>query len=107
MFGARDAILTARWLYDSGNVSGIALPDSISHAQALFYTKYPVDEYMESVQWKVFPDRYLAAKSFGPFVWDADEFDESMIHIIKAEQVVDYEEHGFVIMQFDDAYLAY
>lgn len=106
---ARQVIDDARSLYDEGSVDGIVVTDKLSHAQVLFYTKYPVYDYMGSASWQEYPSRYLAAKSFGPFSFigqDEESYDTSKAYIVGEEEALKLGAMGFSLVQYDNLYLA-
>lgn len=114
MAGARDAIIAAENLFVEKNADKIYVCDGISHANMLFYTKYPVTEYIDTVEWKEYPDRYLSAKSFGRYYWYEEDLEDtdnvllnrSAIYIVN-EDSLDIFDDSWEIVRYNNAYVAY
>ena len=74
--------------YAMKNSENIYITSGVSYSKVLYYSQYPVDEYMETVEYTNYPSAYLSAYSFGPFQFYTD--------------CVDTETSGAYILHVDD-----
>lgn len=91
----------------SDNNEIIYVEPSFYHSKILFYSKMPTDRYVETVQYRNYPDAYLKTKSFGEFVFDNSEPYEGKIYIINNEQTEKYQNAGFEIKRFGTTAVVY
>lgn len=93
-------------LYEEKEINTIRISNQIRHPQVLFYTKYPVDLYRETVEWKNYPDKWVEAERIGYFVWDTNILDNS-IYVLTKNEIEKFKEAGYNIKQFETCYTAY
>ena len=106
--GTEEAISKALELFETGEYDAICLTEELRHPRVLFYTQWPVDEYIESVTWQNYPDRYLKAASFGPFCWeDIQESKEQYIYIIEQSEMEFFKAEGWNLEEYDYMIVAY
>lgn len=125
MSGAGDAIHQAVSLREELKADKIFVSDSLSHALVLFYTEYPVQDFIDTVTWKVYPDRYMAAKSLGEYVWvfDDDYIEgnvnllqnqndgiaqfTNVVYILNDEELEQFDPEQWDIEKYDNTYVVY
>lgn len=111
--GSGEAIEDALSMVETGEYRKICLEEEIRHARVLFYTKYDPNEYMSSVKWANYPDKYLVSESFGPFVWEdvyKNGAKDDYIYILRLyrDQYPDFfPDNGFEVKQYGSVWMAY
>lgn len=108
--GARQAIDAAEELFETGEYVSICPTAELRHSRVLFYTKYPLDEYIEEVIWSNYPDKFLNTKAFGNFEWDdekEDAFNKDKIYLLEFSEVDEYIENGWNVDLYDYVGVAY
>lgn len=108
--GARQAIDAAEELFETGQYKSICPTEELRHSRVLFYTKFPLDVYLQEVQWSNYPDKFLKTKSFGNFVWDdgkEDAFNKDKIYILQFSEIDAYIEAGWNVDIYDCVGVAY
>lgn len=107
--GADEALQYADMLYQSGDYEVIHVTGQLRHSQVLLYTQYSTDRYIEEVEWKNYPDKYLVAKSFGNYYWDDEEeaLQETGIYVIRKAEAEVFDEAGYMIEPFGYCAVAY
>ncbi len=81
----------------------ICVPNALRHSQVLFYTAWSLDNYLETVEWQNYPNKYLKTSSFGDFIWQTEEeaesgreeLNEDMVYVILADWAEDFEKRGW------------
>lgn len=106
LVGSKEALEYAIELYEEKEINTIRISNQIRHPQVLFYTKYPVDLYRETVEWKNYPDKWVEAERIGYFVWDTNILDNS-IYVLTKNEIEKFKEAGYNIKQFETCYTAY
>lgn len=108
LYGTRDAVNEALQRVDNGDADRIVVSDSYSHANILFYSKYEADEYLDTVRWKKYPDRYMSAKSFGIFSWEElDAIDDNTVYIVTEDDIDVFDNDMWEVVRYDYSYVAY
>lgn len=78
------------------------------YPKILFYSKIPVTEYLNTVEYVNYPSEFLSLYSCGQFYFGIpEEISEGQICIIPSEDADIYGEKGWKIMQFGCAAVAY
>ncbi len=109
--GADSALENALLMKEQG-YDKISLPNVLRHPAVLFHTQWPLDNYLETVEWQEYPARWLKTKSFGDFVWRLDEetidaFDANTVYVITLEEEKLFKDAGFKTELFDYCGIAY
>lgn len=109
--GAGEALEKALALKESG-YEKVSLPGALRHPAVLFYTEWPLDNYMETVEWQEYPARWLSAESFGCFVWRTDETDiqsveKDTVYVITADEKEEFEAAGYTVEMTEYCGVAY
>lgn len=108
--GARQAIDAAEKMFESGKYESICPTAELRHSRVLFYTSFPLDEYLKDVLWNNYPNKFLNTKAFGNFVWDdekEDAFNTDKIYILQLSEVDAYVEAGWKVDIYDYVGVAY
>lgn len=107
--GAGQALACADKFYETKKYDAIHVTAQLRHSHVLFYTQYPTDRYIEEVQWKNYPNKYLVARSFGNYYWDDEEevLDERGVYVIVREEFEEFEHAGYEILPFSYCGVAY
>lgn len=104
--GADQAVEAALALRDEGRGETIMVPNVLRHSQILFFTKWPLDNYLETVQWQEYPARWLKADSFGCFIWIREEetgtmkLYEDRIYLITEDETERFEKAGWCVEKY-------
>lgn len=104
-FGLEDAMAEA--ILHDGN---ICISPDILHSRILFYSKEPVTEYLETVQYLNYPSAYLHTASFGRylFVFDSSTPDKSMTFILdQSFDLTPFKDAGFTLLNYNNYTVAY
>ena len=104
--GAKEALAYAAAISEESAGDVIHVTGRLRHSQVLFYSEYPADSYMETVEWKNYPSGWLEAGHFGDFWWDTDVRTDG-IYVICSDEIADYENDGYQITQFDACAVAF
>lgn len=105
--GADKAIERALQLKDERGKEIIMVPNVLRHSQILFYTKWPLDNYLETVQWQEYPARWLKTDSFGCFEWireeetGENELENDKIYLLTVEEKEWFVEKGWHVEMYD------
>lgn len=105
--GAKEALTYAEAIKEESCSDVIHVTGRLRHPQVLFYLEYPTNLYIETVEWKNYPAGWLIAERFGDFRWDTDEGYKEGVYIICADEIIDYENAGYDITQFDACAVAF
>lgn len=99
--GARKALEYAGTLYETGAYGEqIYISGPLRHSQVLFYTQFPTDEYIESVEQNISENGTYDVKGFGCFAWgDSPEY--GSIRVIPADETDMYTGSGYEVRIFD------
>lgn len=75
--------------YAMENSEDIYVHSNISYAKVMYYSQFPVDNYMETVTYVNYPSMYLSVDSFGPFRFFIDYVDtgERGAYILPADSI--------------------
>jgi len=101
--GADQAVEAALSLREEGKAETIMVPNVLRHSQILFFTKWPLDDYLETVQWQEYPARWLKTESFGCFKWIREEetgtmeLVEDRIYLITEDEKERFEKAGWCV----------
>lgn len=106
MAGAKEALEYAVQIEKEHSDGVIHVTERLRHPQVLFYLEYPADLYMETVEWKNYPARWLEAMHFGKFWWDTEGMEDG-IYVICHDEITDFENAGYQITQFDTCAVAF
>lgn len=109
--GAGDAIQEACKLRGDNSDIKISVTKGIRHSVLLFYTQWPTDDYINTVKWQSYPERWLSASEFGCFEWRTDstppnQYDINTIYILANEEHTGLDEN-WNIKYFDQYAVAY
>lgn len=112
--GAEQALDRALELQAEG-YEKICVPNALRHSQVLFYTEWPLDNYLETLEWQNYPSKYLKTASFADFVWQTEEeaengrteLYEDMVYIILADEAEVFEEKGWTVEVYEYMGVAY
>ena len=99
--GADDALEYAVSLKETSEKNIIRITGRLRHPQVLFYQEYPTDEFIETVEWRNYPAKWISAKQFGYFLWDVDTLNYDDIYIICEDEIDRFKENGFTIRNYD------
>lgn len=104
--GAKEAIEYALTVVKEDE--DIYVVNAIRHSQVLFYTQYPVNDYIESVEWTMEAGaREVYVQRFDKFCWDWNmESIDAGVYIILAEDIEKYKEQGYSITRFQSCAVA-
>lgn len=77
--------------YAMDNSEDIYVNSGVSYSKVLYYSQYPVDEYMETVEYVNYPSAYLSVSSFGKFHFYTDYVDtqKSGAYILHVNDISD------------------
>ena len=91
--------------------SKIYITPSASHSRIMFYSKIPVDEYIDTVVYNNYPSAFMSAGSFGRFCMDFDLYnnlDTAGVYILDTGVDTGYlVQSGFKVNQFGYYIVAY
>jgi len=82
----------------------IYISRGVTQARILFYTKEPVQEYIDTVEYYVYPSAYLEARSFGRYCFDFDAAhpDPAVTYVLNQNtDLTPYRQAGFTIHTYD------
>lgn len=101
--GAQDALAYADELHETGLYGdNIYISGPLRHSQVLFYTQFPTDEYIATVEQSISENGTYNVKGFGYFWWgDLTEYGNQNIYLIPLEQVDVYAGSGYKVQIFD------
>lgn len=105
--GSREAIEKAMILYEKEEYEAICITEELRHSRILFYTQYPLAEYLENVIWQNYPDKFLRTKSFGPFVWGIETLNDECVYIVEESELSPFLEEGWIIEKYGYMRLVY
>lgn len=111
--GADKAVEEALKIREQEGYEKIRVPNTLRHSQILFFTRWPLENYIETVQWQEYPARWLKTDSFGCFVWEKEDnqgngcLDEKMIYLITKEEKEQFEEEEWHVEMYDYVGVAY
>lgn len=98
--GAGEALEYACELYETGAYGNkIRILGSLRHSQVLFYTQFPTDDYIETVDADVVENGTYNVKGFGCFTWE-DSPEEGKLYVIPADNVSTYTNSGYETEMF-------
>lgn len=125
MRGADKALDYALELYDEKNhdadESYISVTPGLRHANILFYTASSPYDFINTVTWQNYPNKYLNTASFGPYIWedyrneqveDEDQQDNvytlnpNNIYVIETEEAGQFINQGYRVTYFQDTAVA-
>ncbi len=106
MDGAKEALEYAIEIEKEHTSGIIHVTRKLRHPQVLFYLKYPTDLYMETVEWRNYPARWLEAEHFGKFWWNTEDMTNG-IYVISGDEIAIFENAGYQITQFDACAVAF
>ena len=125
MRGADKALDYALNLYqEKDGQSHISVTPGLRHANVLFYTASSPYDFIDTVTWQNYPDKYLNTASFGPYIWedyrnehieieDEEEQPEPLytlnpdnIYIIEKEETDQFIIQGYDVTYFQDTAVA-
>lgn len=69
----------------AGDEQNISVDYSFSYAKILFYSRLPVTEYRDTVQYVNYPSEYILLRSCGQFCFGISEAVKGQIYIIPAD----------------------
>lgn len=77
--------------YAMENSEDIYINSNVSYSKVLYYSRYPVEEYIETVEYANYPSAYLAVYAFGPFHFYTDYVDaeKSGAYILHVNDISD------------------
>ncbi len=99
----------------------ISVTPGLRHANILFYTASSPYDFIDTVTWQNYPDKYLNTASFGPYIWedyrnekveDEDQHDNiytlnpDNIYIIETEEADQFINQGYQVTYFQDTAVA-
>lgn len=112
--GADKAIEQALRLKTERGIETIVVPNVLRHSQVLFFTKWPLENYLETVQWQEYPARWLKADSFGCFEWireeeqfEGSELEKDKIYLLILEEKERFTNEGWHVEMYDYVGTAY
>lgn len=82
----------------------VCISRGTTQARILFYTRIPVQEYIDTVEYYMYPHPYLEASSFGrySFEFDAAQPDPSVTYVLnQSVDLTPYEQAGFTLHTYD------
>ncbi len=103
--GLEDAVHYAMNL--AGDDQEISVDFSFSYTKILFYSKLPVTEYLDTVQYANYPSAFLTLRSCGPFRFGVSEAVPGQICIIPSNCSEAFRAEGWQVEQFGHAAVAY
>lgn len=104
--GAGEALEYAEEIYKTGEYGGkIYIAGPLRHSQVLFHTQFPTDEYIETVEYNDVVNGVYDVKGFGNFEWGKSA-DYRGIHVISADEALEYADLGYDIKMFDKCAVA-
>lgn len=105
--GAKEALEYAGVLYGTGGYGNrIYITGPLRHSQVLFYTQFPTDEYIASVEQELLENGTYHVRGFGYFTWGEPlGYGSGNICVIPAEEAEKYTDAGYDVHIFD-AYAA-
>lgn len=99
--GAGEALGYADELYRTGTYGEkIYISGPLRHSQVLFYTQFPTENYIESVEQSVAENGNYNVKGFGHYVWETPQKYES-ICVVPAGEKDAYISLGYEVEVFD------
>lgn len=105
-YGLEDAMAAA----DKTGCDKVYITSSVSQARVMFYSKIPVDEYIDTVVYNNYPGAFVGTDSFGKFCMNFDVYgsvDENGAYVLDDYNAVDYLKNiGFEVEQFGNYYMA-
>ena len=104
--GADEALTYASKIKNQENKEWICIAQALRHPLVLFYTQYPTDEFIETVEWQNYPAKILSAESFGDFKWDVD-MEEDNVYVISSRDASKYKDMGYEVALFEACAVAY
>lgn len=107
--GVDEAIEVSVDMLDDG-YEAICATNELRHARVLFYTAWPLDDYLETVTWQNYPDKFLKTASFGCFVWEDyynEPLNEQYIYIVQDNEEEWFEQQGWTVDSYGYVGVAY
>lgn len=104
-YGLEDAMTEA-----TSHEGPIYISPGVYHSRIMFYSKEPVTEYLETVQYAVYPSAFLNAVSFGRFSFDFDAAvpDKNVTYILnRSVDLTPYQNAGFTLLDFANYTVAF
>lgn len=100
--GAGEALAYADELYETGLYGdNIYISGPLRHSQVLFYTQFPTDEYIDTVDQNISDNGTYNVKGFGCFAWgDLTEYGSHNICVIPSEQAQVYTSSNYKVQIF-------
>lgn len=103
--GLEDAIDYAVELADGGQ--SIVVDYSFNYPKVLFYSRLPVTEYRDTVEYVNYPSEFLLLKSCGPFQFGIPEtLSDNQIYIVPPSTSEKFLAEGFQVKEFKNAAVA-
>lgn len=103
--GLGDAVNYAMAL--AGDNQAISVDFSFAYPKIMFYSRIPVTEYQDTVQYANYPSDFLDVNSCGQFRFGVSEAVPGQICIIPSDAVDAFLTEGWQVEQFDYAAVAY
>lgn len=98
--GLGDAVEYADSIAKDGQT--VYVSPGYSYSKILLYSKFPVKEYLDTVQYSNYPDAYLNATSFGHYNFDLYYVDDVNIYIVDKETGENFYKYGYDVKMFDE-----
>lgn len=104
-YGAGECIQYVKTL----NVESCAVDSSIYHSQVLFYDQTPVDEYIETVEYRNYPAAFLSVSSFGMYDFGVNTYDIGShdAYIVKLDDAEIFTDADYIVKPFGNYAVAY
>ncbi len=92
---------------ESGETKEIYVAADFNHSKILYYSRIPVTEYLEQIQYAEEHTSFLVPLSCGPFHFQYAKIPDGQIAIISEDAVPDFEAAGWQVQQFGHTAVAY
>ena len=87
----------------------VYISDIVSYSVVLFYSNENVNEFLDTVKYKNYPDEYLETKSFGryEFIEEPENIEDNGIYIFSKKKKKFFEKKGYNVKEYKNYIIAY
>lgn len=87
----------------------VYISDIVSYSVVLFYSNENVNEFLDTVKYKNYPDKYLETKSFGryEFIEEPENIEDNGIYIFSKKKKKFFEKKGYNVKEYKNYIIAY
>ncbi len=105
--GLDEAVEYAESVFESGGGQAIYVSPNYSYSKILLFSKYPVRDYIDTVEYTNYPDAFLNVSKFGHYNFDMSQPYDGGIFIIDENDGRILSDYGYKVEFFDETAVAY